>query len=390
MDISCPPMHVRYAVMQNSPLKLKTTSVPMTGKFFRVQDANQHLLVELQGATIDEQLLKTRSHYILDRCEKMLPAITKHIPQADVNLPLSISSLQNGDEFLYCNGCWEPMDLPQILRLSESPSTTLSQPRRNHPRHEAVQRHIPGTSQEEAVEGTFLPTAGSEEWQVAKWLNKLALAVWAFIPGSPSTAPDVVLQEDSLGHAFGPQPELSWKDVISFMELMSGTYSLSDDIGTVRNAVMCKAYAVFASQPGRRFLFALSIAGQKFHAHMFDRSGVIHSRPYDIHQCPHVLLCMLAMLTLGDPEHIGYDLTLIYFPSIPRQISSQNTSPGTIQVASTMYNIVDQIFFSFLICGQATSCWHIHLNNEHYMVKNSWTCVNWVSCEEDILRKIQD
>ncbi|KAI6025375.1 hypothetical protein PISMIDRAFT_16872 [Pisolithus microcarpus 441] len=293
MDISRPPMHVQYAVTQNSPLKLKTTSVPTTGKFFRAQDINQDLLVELQGATIDEQLLITRSHYILDHCEKMLPVIMKHIPQADANSPLSISSLQNGDEFLYRNGRWEPTDLPQILRLSESPSTTLSQPRRNRPRHEAVQRHIPRTLQEEAVEGTFLPTAGSEEWQVTKWLNKLALAVWAFIPGSPSTAvlgstvthrrimrstaalhgvnhrlwfaessckpikdnlmswkPDVVLREDSLGRAFGPQPELSWKDVISFMELTSGTYSLSDDIGTVRNAVMCKAYAVFASQPG--------------------------------------------------------------------------------------------------------------------------------------------
>ncbi|KAI6023054.1 hypothetical protein BKA83DRAFT_4627261 [Pisolithus microcarpus] len=99
---------------------------------------------------------------------------------------------------------------------------------------------------------------------------------------------------------------------------------------------------------------------------------------------------MLAMLTLGDPKHIGYDPTLIYFPSIPRQISSRNTSPGTIQVASTMYNIVDQIFFSFLICGWATSCWHVRLNNKHYVVKDSWTCVNQVSCEEDILRKIQD
>ncbi|KAI6013415.1 hypothetical protein BKA83DRAFT_4130470 [Pisolithus microcarpus] len=172
MDISCPPMCVQYAVMQNSPLKLKTTSVPTTGKFFRVQDVNQDLLVELQGATIDEQLLKTWSHYILDHCKKMLPAIMKHIPQADANSPLSILSLQNGDEFLYRNGRWELTDLPQILRLSE---------------HEAVQRHIPGTSQEEAVEGTFLPTAGSEEWQVAKWLNKLALAMRAFIPGSPST-----------------------------------------------------------------------------------------------------------------------------------------------------------------------------------------------------------
>ncbi|KAI6008563.1 hypothetical protein EDC04DRAFT_2610909 [Pisolithus marmoratus] len=138
---------------------------------------------------------------------------------------------------------------------------------------------------------------------------------------------------------------------------MSRTYSLSDDIGTTHNAVMHKAYVVFTSQPGQWFLFALSIT---------------------------------AMLRLGDPEHIGYDLTLIYFPSIPQQISSWDASPSTIQVASITYNIIDLIFFSFLICGQATSCWHIHLNNEHYMVKDSWTCASWVSHEEDILCKIQN
>jgi len=51
----------------------------------------------------------------------------------------------------------------------------------------------------------------------------------------------------------------------------------------MHNSVMWKAYAIFSSQPGCRFLFVLSIANQEFHVHMFDRSGVVHSRPYDIH-----------------------------------------------------------------------------------------------------------
>ncbi|KAI6041728.1 hypothetical protein EDC04DRAFT_2601510 [Pisolithus marmoratus] len=344
----------------------------LRGKFFRAEDVNQDLLVELQGTTIDEQLLKAQSHYILDQCKKMLPVIMNHIPQADVKLLLTISSLQNGDEFLYHDGHWELTELPQILRLSQSSSAGSPQPRQSRSsaalRHENVNRCIPGTSWEEAVEGTFLPTAGSEEWQVAKWLNKIILAVWALVPGSAESSckpikddlmpwkPDMVLQEDSLGCAFRPQPELSWKDIILFMEIMSRTYSLSDDIGTTCNAVMCKAYAVFVSQPGRWFLFALSIT---------------------------------AMLALSDPEHIGYNLTLIYFPSIPQQISSWGASPGTIQVTSITYNIIDLIF-SFLICGWATSCWHVCLNNEHYMVKDSWTCASWVSHEEDILHEIQN
>ena len=138
---------------------------------------------------------------------------------------------------------------------------------------------------------------------------------------------DVVLREKSLPIAFGPQPNFSWKDVISFVELSLTPYSKSTDTGTVHNNVMHKAYAIFASQPGRRYLFALSITNQEFHAHMFDRSGVIHSHPYNIHWSPCVLLCMLGLLAFGNPDHVGCDPTLVYFsPS-----SSQFTSPGTIQ-----------------------------------------------------------
>ncbi|KAI6011481.1 hypothetical protein EDC04DRAFT_2609880 [Pisolithus marmoratus] len=329
MDTS---MHVQYTVTQNSPLKLKTTSIPTMGKFFRVEDVNQDLLVELQDATMDKEFLSTHSHYILDQCDKLLPMTMKHIPQADANSPLTISSLKHRGEALYHNGHWEPTQVPKILRLP-SPSAGSSQPRWScssaGTRCETVCRHIIRTSQEETIDGTFLPTAGSEEWQVMKWLNKITLAMHAFVPGSAGTEilgptvthhrvtcattalhnmkhcrwfletscklikdglmpwkPDMVLCEDSLGHTFRPQPELSWKDVISFMELMTGMYSLSNDVGTIRNAVMCKAYAVFTAQP-------------------------------------------------------------------------------------------------------ATSCWHVCLNEEHYMVKDSWTSASWVSCEEDILHEIQ-
>ena len=78
----------------------------------------------------------------------------------------------------------------------------------------------------------------------------------------------------------GPQPEFSWKDIISFMELTSTPYSNSDSIGTVRNGVMHKAYAIFASQPSRWFLLTLSITQQEFRVHMFNCAGVMHLCTY--------------------------------------------------------------------------------------------------------------
>ena len=148
----------------------------------------------------------------------------------------------------------------------------------------------------ETIAGTFLPKAGSEEQHIASWLNQIMRALEIFVlPPLPKTIrsdrvvtcsltakpyrvwssetsrkpindnllplkPDLVLQEKPLGHVVGPQREFSWKNVISFMELTSSAYSHSVSTETVRNSVMCKAYAIFASQPTQHFLFAMSIA----------------------------------------------------------------------------------------------------------------------------------
>jgi len=174
----------------------------------------------------------------------------------------------------------------------------------------------------------------------------------------------------------------SWKDVVSFMELTSSSYSQSDSMSNIRNAIMRKAYAVFASQPGRRFLFALSIANQEFRIHMFNHSKVIHSRPYNIHRSPHILLCMLSMLTFGSFGHVGYDPTFL-----PQYLTSRTTA--TIQVESKAYNVIDQIFFNFLICGWGTSCWHVCHKNKDYVIKDAWTHKSCVNHERDILTKIR-
>ena len=128
----------------------------------------------------------------------------------------------------------------------------------------------------------------------------------------------------------------------------------------------------------------LSIANQELHAHMFDRSGVVHSRPYHIHQSPRVLLCMLGMLAFSNPEHIGCDPTLVY----PSPRSSQLISPGTIQVGPMIYTIIRQLFFNFLLCGQGTSGWHVWRDGEDYVIKDLWTHASRVNQEEDILNKI--
>ena len=194
--------------------------------------------------------------------------------------------------------------------------------------------------------------------------------------------PDVVLRERP---PFGPQPEFSWKDVISFVELTSTTYSNSSSTGTIRNSIMRKAYTIFASQPGRHFLFALSIASQDLHVHMFDRSGVVHSCPYNIHRSPQLLLCTLGVLAFGRAEQVGYDPTIVWFSPHP----SRTALRRTIQVGSWICEIISLIFFNYLICGRGTSCWHVLYDGQDYVVKDSWAHESRVNCETDILNRIR-
>ena len=116
---------------------------------------------------------------------------------------------------------------------------------------------------------------------------------------------------------------------------------------------------------------------------MFDRSGVVHSCPYNIHWSPCILLCMLSTLAFGNPEHIRYDPTLIYFsPSLSRPMA------GAIQVKSLVFNIICRIFFNIIICGWGTSCWHVRHGNKDYVIKDSWTHASRATWEVDILNKI--
>src|SRR5205807_4180174 len=87
-------------VMLCTPLKLRTTSVPTMGRVFKVEDVKQDLLVELDGPTIEENPFN-KTHYILNQCSKVLPAMTENLP-SDHSLKVQLLGFQNGA--LYCDG----------------------------------------------------------------------------------------------------------------------------------------------------------------------------------------------------------------------------------------------------------------------------------------------
>ena len=145
---------------------------------------------------------------------------------------------------------------------------------------------------------------------------------------------------------------------------------------------------VFIAQPGRRFLLAVSISAQVFRLHIYDHSGAVHSRGYNIHSHADIFSTLLYHFTFGRPEDLGYDPTFLYFPIVFRPLSSP--SP-TIRVGTEIYTVVRILFSSQLIRGRATLCLHVrNKHGENFVVKDCWTHQGRKVTEEQILQKLKE
>ena len=200
---SPPPPIFRNVITDLSitPLRPKMSSVPLDGRVFKAATLDVELASELEDATIFEAAGCKDSYivywYQLSHLEtvggikaKLLKAIN--------------------DTSLFHNGCWEPSLIPHILCQSTAKQTEVAnfgssgsdrtwRPRSNPPlcsacqsmskqptapsdsqrrsraslRWEPVTHNVPDTDLQETVEGTVIPIAGSEETDVATWLNQI-------------------------------------------------------------------------------------------------------------------------------------------------------------------------------------------------------------------------
>ncbi|KAF9233081.1 hypothetical protein BU15DRAFT_80484 [Melanogaster broomeanus] len=215
---------------------------------------------------------------------------------------------------------------------------------RNNGEHEPVTWSIPGMDAQETLEAMLIPIAGAEETDISKWLNMIIdsfsdlrplaesnskffgpavpegwdglCLTWSMTKASVSNLKAVAncrLCSWSSQYATKPvenshlnikpdimfcsQPDVksgfAWQNVISFLELTASH----------------KVYAVFTSQPARRFVVALSLTYQDFCLHVFDWSGTIHSLAYNIHKSADTFCCLLYVFAFGRPEHLGFNPT---------------------------------------------------------------------------------
>ena len=195
------PPHPRNAISDLSitPLCPKTSSVPLDGKVFKAATLDAELATELEGATLFEEAGSKGNYvvywYQLSRLENVSDIRAEFLKATN-------------DTPLFRAGCWESSLIPHLLRRSTIPTEASNsrssgrstrRPQSNPPRHstrqstsekptttsgskrqsgtslrrEPVTRDIPGTDLQETVEGTLIPIAGSEETDVATWLNRI-------------------------------------------------------------------------------------------------------------------------------------------------------------------------------------------------------------------------
>lgn len=198
-----------------------------------------------------------------------------------------------------------------------------------------------------------------------------------------SVKPDIVFCGQLDSHT-----GFAWHNVISFLELTSSVYSAQ-----LRRNIIRKAYAVFMSQPCRRFVVALSIARQEFRLHVFDHSGAIHSLGYNLHKSANLFVRIMYVFAFGNPASLGFDPTFIdssLSPSIlfrPRSAPAMNRS-RLVYIRDIPYTIVCPIFVRHLIRSRATSSWKVKRGKKLYVVKDYWTHKGRKVTEEEILKKI--
>ena len=161
--------------------------------------------------------------------------------------------------------------------------------------------------------------------------------------------------------------------MITFLELTSSSFNAQ-----LRRDITRKAYAVFMSQPNRRFVVALSLARQEFRLHVFDRSGAIHSLGYSIHKFPDLFACLIYTLAFASLDRLGFDPTFVD-PAVSLSVVYHPRSDSVLQLSQTIYIrmdayvVVRPIYFSHLIQGRGTSSWLMKRGKKYYVIKDYWT-----------------
>jgi hypothetical protein len=118
---------------------------------------------------------------------------------------------------------------------------------------------------------------------------------------------------------------------------------------------------------------------------MYDRTGGVYSRPYDLHESPLPLLCILCTATFAPTSWLGMDDTF------DRRLHPVIIADGT------PYFVIAKCFSSSVIWGRATHVWFVTKSvpagsdpKDIFVIKDSWVNVEHQLSEEQIFEALKD
>ncbi|KAF8429921.1 hypothetical protein BGX38DRAFT_1232623, partial [Terfezia claveryi] len=150
----------------------------------------------------------------------------------------------------------------------------------------------------------------------------------------------------------------SWKDVLVLEEFKSNSKM---DLG--KSLILQLARYVreaFGAQPGRRFMHAFTMYGERARFWMFDRVGISISVFYNISTEPgqnffiHGLLCYMVMTAsqLGFDERYKDTLGEVFLPSM-----GGSANPAYLHLGNKKFQLMRILSWSPAIVTRATLCW---------------------------------
>ncbi len=102
--------------------------------------------------------------------------------------------------------------------------------------------------------------------------------------------------------------DLHWEQVEVIIELKyTETPNLKSESAT---QIWQNAKFIFRNQHNRRFVLGLRLLGTKMSLMYIDRSGVLVSSTFDVHEDPRRFIRVLAGLVYVDKKYLGYDTSV--------------------------------------------------------------------------------
>lgn len=137
------------------------------------------------------------------------------------------------------------------------------------------------------------------------------------------------------------------------------------------------ARVIFNTQLNRRHVVGFVLTDNLLSVLAFDRSGLVASSPFNIHENPSLFLHAMVGCLHIEETRFGID------PTVKIDENSK-----TIQVGEEWYDIIDVLHVEGALRGRGTVCYHVRKDGKDYVVKDSWVDTSREDREPKVLASL--